>query len=245
MKAIHLNSQRIKLSLLAGILLLCVNPVFSQQETTEHKQKKLYGGFGHLNFSGEQLNLSGINQALLVNNYRSISLYSSSFGGGGSFAFNNFLVGGGGSWLMHSKTQNTENSVNLKGGYGYFSFGYIVHSTKRALLYPTISVGGGGYTIIVSKNNQQNDFSQQLNSPSGMITLDAGGWMTALQLTYLHFFGKKSLEGYFVGFKAGYKYSPYNWKTKMYTTSLAGSPKINMNGLYLTLIIGGGSISAD
>jgi len=222
----------------ANTILLTV--ASAQTEPSDKSPKKINGGFAHLNFSGEQLNLANLNSLLSFNNYGAISSTNFSFGGSGAYVINNFIAGGGGAWLTNSKTGNSSNSLDLKGGYGYFNFGYVVRSNKHSLLYPTVGIGGGGYTILVNKNNQQNDFSQQLKSPSGMISLDAGGWMTTIQLTYQYYLSKKTLEGFCIGIKAGYKYSPYNWSTKMNNTTLANSPKINMNGFYLTIILGGG-----
>lgn len=222
------------LALLAGC------HVKAQTETAP--SRALYGGFGHLNFSAEQLNLGGLNASLSSGSYGSIQPYTSSFGGGGSFAIHNFLIGGGGAWLMHSNAQSPENDLNLKGGYGYFSFGYIVHSGKRSILYPAIGLGGGGYDITISRKNTKEDFSQQLNSPQGMIALEAGGWLGTAQISYQYFFSKNATEGFFIGVKAGYRYSPYNWHTTMNNTDISNAPKINMNGFYVTLILGGGSL---
>jgi hypothetical protein len=215
----------------------------AQEQKAKCKHEKLWGGIGHISFSGEQLNLSDLNKSLEGSSYPSIPLNSTSFGGGGVFILNNVVVGGGGAWLMNQKTQNPLSSVNLKGGYGYFSLGYVVYSNKRSLLYPTLGIGGGGYTIMVDQKNSPKDFSQQLNSPNGMVALDAGGWMANFQLSYHYFFTGKDKEGFFIGLKAGYKYSPYNWTTSINDNRLNNSPKINMNGFYATLVLGGGNIT--
>jgi hypothetical protein len=217
----------------------------SQTEIKAEHPKKLFGGFGHLSFSGEQLNLNSFNKVLVTNKYDVINLYSPSFGGAGSYVINNFVIGGGGAWLMHAKSQNSGNTVNLKGSYGYLNLGYILYSRKHAFLFPAIGVGGGGYSIIVSKKDSPEDFSQQLNSPNGMITMNAGGWMIHSQLCYHYFLSKGDLQGYCLGIKAGYKYSPYNWNVSMNNTSLTNSPEINMNGFYLSFLIGGGGLSIN
>src|SRR5688572_13761088 len=150
-------------TLLLVMLLFGAQCIRSQDE---QKCRNLSGGIGHLNFSGEQINIGNLNSVLSANNYNTIHPITSSFGGGGLFSLRNFLFGGGGAWLMNSKTANPVNDVKLKGGYGYFNFGYLVYSGKRSLFYPTLGIGGGGYTILVKqKNTSANDFEQQLNNP--------------------------------------------------------------------------------
>lgn len=223
------------------ILLWVTFSLFSQNEAVQRK-KYLCGGIGHLNFSAEQLNISGLNTALNSEYYNTVNPYSVSFGGGGHYVFGRIMVGGGGAWLMNSRTQNNNNTVKLKGGYGYFSLGYLLLKNKRSLLYPGLGIGGGGYDILITKKNARNDFRQQLNSPEGMAGIEASGWLMSAQLTYKLFLSKNTTEGFCIGLRAGYRYSPYNWHTSLNNTVLANSPTLNMNGLYVSLLLGGGSV---
>jgi hypothetical protein len=223
------------------LITVCTQALLSQTETT-NKCLKRSGGIGHLNFSAEQLNIGSLNSALSANNYGTLNPYTSSFGGGGLFSVNNMLFGGGGAWLMNTSTANSFNSVNLKGGYGCFNIGYLFSAGKRSLFYPTLGIGGGGYTIFVGQKNASSaDFEQQLNTPNGMISIEAGGWMTTFQLNYQYFFSR-STEGFFIGLSAGYKYSPYAWSSAMNNSKLSNAPEINMNGFFVRLCLGGGSI---
>lgn len=227
----------------AFLLLLLLSLRLGAQTENAQGPKNLYGGFGHLNFSGEQLNLGDLNTSLSANGYGKISPYTGSFGGGGAFVIHNFVIGGGGAWLMNTSTQNGTNTFNIKGGYGHFNFGYVAYTGKRSLLYPTLGIGGGGYNILISQKNPKEDFPQQLNTPQGTMNLGAGGWMATVQLSYQYFFNKNTTEGFCIGIKAGYKYSPYNWRTTMLNNSSIGnSPSMNMNGVYITLFLGGGSV---
>jgi hypothetical protein len=218
--------------------------LFSTMATaqTEVKSNKSCGGFGYFSFSGEQLHLTDLNHSLTANGYSSFNTIGTSYGGGGYFVINNFMIGGGGSWLADSRRKNPGSSQHLKGGYGCFSIGYLIYSGKRSLFYPTIGLGGGGYDMIVSKNSSSPDFTQQLNTPSGTLSANAGGWMSNIQLNYQCFFSKAGTEGFFIGLRAGYKYSPYDWSVGIDNNKLNNAPGINMNGFYASIILGGGSV---
>jgi hypothetical protein len=231
--------------LLLAVLLFSLKPSAAQTESAIPKNKALYGGIGHLTFSEEQLNLKGLNKTLTQNGYGTLNNYSQSFGGGGSFVIKNIVLGGGGAWLKNIGTQNSINSVSLKGGYGYFSMGYIAFGGRQSLLFPQLGIGGGGYTMQIQNKRTSIDFSQQLNSPAGVTIIETGGWMANLELTYLYFLNRNAKEGFCFGIKAGYKYAPNNWTAKDNGVALANSPKINMNGFFVSVLFGGGSVSTN
>ena len=215
------------------------------QSSEKNSNPKYSGGFGYFSFAGEQLNFDGLNKTMSANGYSKINNKSGSFGGGGYFMFNNFMIGGSGASLMNTQTSSSSNSLSLKGGYGFCNIGYMVYSGKRSLLYPAIGVGGGGYDIALSKNNFQGDFTQQLNAPTGMLTAKAGGWMLNAQLTYQHFLSKSVSGGWFIGLKAGYRFAPTDWNITVNNNTLNNSPKINMNGAYISILLGGGGLSSN
>jgi hypothetical protein len=214
----------------------------SYSQDSLHEKLPLHGGFGHFNFSWEQINLNELNTALAANGFNKLSSTSISYGGGGGFCANNFIFSGVGSWLAGSGVQNADLSVDIKGGYGYFSAGYICFSGKRSVFYPSLIFGGGGYSLMISKEGNHN-FPEQLNTPQDMVTAEAGGWITGVQVAYQYFLNRNGKQGWYIGLEAGYKYSPHTWEVTVNDTKLASSPKINMNGLYLTLVFGGGSLT--
>ncbi len=240
-----MNDQNLNFRKAAIILalsaLFSANKLYSQEEQTSNK--KFNGGFGYCSLSGEQQNLDALNRAFEDNGYGKINPLGASIGGGGAFVLKNMVIGGGGAWLANSHENHAGASVSMKGGYGYFSFGYLVHSGKQHVLYPSLGIGGGGYGFSITKGNPPTDFTQQLNSPAGTITTEAGGWMTNFQVNYFYFLGKHNKQGFFVGLKAGYKYSPTSWKISLNNTVLEHSPNLNMNGFFCSLVFGGGNIT--
>jgi hypothetical protein len=223
--------------LLTGILLLTSR--YYAQETAS--TGKLYGGFGAFGFSWEQLNIGSLNTALTGNGYGQLQTSVPSFGGGGYFCIGNILIGGYGSWLSSTQTHNADNSANFKGGYGSFMMGYAFAKGKRSLFYPAIGIGGGGFDLVINEKSSSANFSQQINKPNGTLNAGAGGWIVNAQIGYQRFFGGKDLEGFLVGVKAGYKFSPA-WTISSTSGPMDNAPAINMNGLYVTITLGGGGL---
>jgi hypothetical protein len=217
--------------------------VFTAQ-TPEKKPGKLSGGFGHFSFTGQMLNLSALNNYLKEEGYNQISPNQFSWGGGGNFAISNFLIGGEGQGFMNSKASNSLNSISFTGGYGLFNLGYIVYQRKRSILYPTIGVGGAEFDMVISqKVNSNPDFKDQLSAPAGSSQMQAGGIILQAQLAWQHVFYGEGTTGFFIGVKGGYHYCPNTWKLNINGSALSNSPGINMNGAYITLIIGGGGLT--
>jgi hypothetical protein len=125
-----------------------------------------------------------------------------------------------------------------------FNLGYIVHQGKRSILYPMLGAGGGDFTMLISqKMNSNADFKGQLNTPAGSSQMQAGGLMLQAQLAWQYTFYGEGKSGFFVGVKGGYRYCPNTWKLNVNGSALSNSPGINMNGAYITLIIGGGGLT--
>lgn len=240
MKKTIFNSGTPVKGIIAGVFVLSSFMALAQEPAT--CRKSLWGGFGYFALSGEQINIGELNTSLAANGYGQFNSNVVSLGGGGGFMTHKVFIGGGGAWLLGSANKNGGNSAGLRGGYGQFNVGYVVWSGKRSLLYPCLGIGGGGYDITVTKANVTSDFNQQLNAPAGMTTVQSGGLILSGQLSYQFFFNKEALQGFCLGIKAGYKFSPASWKTSINDTELSNAPNINMNGLFVTIYLGGGSL---
>src|ERR1041385_7061152 len=149
--------------------------VQAQEQVLKNKKEILGGGFGHFTFSGQQLNLNNLNGMLNPLGYSSLGNNYLSFGGGGGFVINNFFIGGEGGSLATGNCANQNSTLSFKAGCGYFNFGYMIHSTKRSVLYPVVGIGGGGYTMDVKLKNVDPDFQGQLNKPNGGASFQGGG----------------------------------------------------------------------
>jgi hypothetical protein len=214
----------------------------AQEQTAKTKRQILNGGFGHFTFSGQQLNLNNLNGMLNTLGYSNLSNNYASFGGGGGFVINNFFIGGEGGSLATSNSSNQNSTLSFKAGCGYFNFGYMLHSTKRSVFYPIVGIGGGGYTMDVKLKNVNPNFQDQLNTPNSGASLQGGGLMINSQLCYQYFFAGHEKEGFFLGIKAGYRYCPTTWKMTVNSAQVSNAPGLNMNGVYVSIILGGGSL---
>lgn len=134
------KSFRLKI-ILAAIIVLNIQSIYAQEQVST--SSTLFGGFGYMAMSAEQLNIHALNTALSEHGYGQLNPTSRSIGGGGAFVVRNFVLGGNGAWLSGSDNKNADGAVYLKGGYGLFQAGYIIYSGKRNLLYPTLGIGGG------------------------------------------------------------------------------------------------------
>jgi hypothetical protein len=215
-------------------------------QTQEKKTGKLSGGFGHFSFTEQTLNLSALNGYLKEEGYNQINPAQFSWGGGGNFVISNFLIGGEGAGFMNSRVSSNLNSISFTGGYGTFNLGYIVHSGKRSILYPMLGAGGGEFTMLISqKMNSNADFKDQLSTPAGSAQMQAGGLILQAQLAWQYTFYGEGKSGFLIGVKSGYRYCPNTWKLNVNGSALSNSPGINMNGAYVTLIIGGGGLAPN
>jgi hypothetical protein len=68
--------------------------------------------------------------------------------------------------------------------------------------------------------------------------------MTNICINYQYFFNKNQNEGFFIGLKTGYKYAPNRWNFTASGNHLENAPGLNMDGFYLSVILGGGSLMA-
>lgn len=220
---------------------LCAGEMSGQEHSPEKKQAH-HGGFGHFNFSGQVINLRPLNDALTLSGYNTFNSNQASWGGGGCFVISNFIIGGEGAGLFNSTVSNSVNSIQLSGGYGAFHLGYLLHRSKRSLFYSALGAGLGGYSLMVNQKNNPATFGEQIGSPKGSVTLNAGGALFNAQVAYQYFFCGKETSGFFAGIKAGYRISTSHWKINAGEASLDSAPTMNMNGAYLTLILGGGHV---
>jgi hypothetical protein len=212
----------------------------SAQEKVEIKKQRTNGGFGHFSFTGQNIDFGSLNNTISNNGYGKFDATQGTWGGGGCFVINNFILGGEGAGLFASSVSNPSNSIEMSGGYGTFNFGYMLHHAKRSALYSTLGAGVGGFNFIVNQKGGNTDFNQQINTPSGAVTMNAGGALFNAQIAYQYFFCGKQTTGFFVGMKAGYRYSPSAWKLNVNGNNLDGGPTVNMNGAFVTVILGGG-----
>ncbi len=225
--------------------LFCGAVLPTAAQTEKNPRSKHTGGFGHFNGSYETVNLGELNTLLEQTGYPALSPAYLSFGGSGYFVIKNVLFGGGGASLSGQNFESDTTVLNMSGGYGYFSLGYLISSGKRSFFYPNVGLGLGGFGFQLGKKGATTDFREQLETPGGRFHSDAGGYFINLQMAWQRMFGTGSKKGWSLGFKAGYKISPSTWNLNVNGEKSSNAPGINMNGIYASISIGGGTLFGD
>ena len=212
----------------------------------EAKSNKETGGLGYFMMGYTGFNLGGMNTQLKESGYPELTNGSFSFGGGGHFVINNFIVGGEGHGLSGSKSSNADYNLAIGGGYGFFNLGYILYHNPTVNIYPLLGFGGGGVTIgITDKNKIPGNFDALLENPARESYITNGGFMMNLSVGADFFIAGSKNEnfsgGWIMGIKAGYIYNANNnWYFD--NQEIAGSPNGGISGPYVRLVLGGGGL---
>ncbi|MDZ7846459.1 MAG: hypothetical protein U5L96_06670 [Owenweeksia sp.] len=97
-------------------------------------------------------------------------------GGAGYSMIDRFVIGGSGSSVLGDEVNNDSLKMGLSGGYGTFDFGYVIVNKKRFKLFPMIGIGGGGYSLSISKRGNVSR-SELVAEPEREIEISNGGFM--------------------------------------------------------------------
>jgi len=226
------------------VFLLATNLVGFSQET---KSNKVSGGLGYFMVGYTGFNLGGMNTLLKDNGYPELTNGSFTFGGGGHFIVNNFIIGGEGHGLSGSKSSNANYDLAIGGGYGFFNLGYIVYNNPTVNIYPLLGFGGGGATIgITDKSKIPENFNDLLENPARESYITNGGFMMNLSIGADFFIAGAKNEnfsgGWIMGIKAGYIYNTSGDDWYFNNEKIAGSPNAGISGPYVRLTIGGGGL---
>ncbi len=212
---------------------------------TQNKEKvknQIYGGFGYMSYSGAYLNQASFNSAISAKNYTTLNPFQHGFGGGGGFCINNIYLGGEGGGFVKNKLFNQTNNMTIESGYGFFNLGYVYSIKKRSFITPLIGIGTGGYVINIKDKTSISSFEDQISRPSNVSEMECGGLLLQAKFAYQYFISANHSSGLFFGIMAGYRYNPANWTMKINNQAVNG-PQLNMNGIHLSIILGGGSLT--
>ncbi|MEN3040371.1 MAG: hypothetical protein ABDH66_02370 [Bacteroidia bacterium] len=200
------------------------------------QSRKAWGGVGW--FSGGYTILTGHEALREAVQAKGLSISSSLpgflIGGGGGAYLGRLFIGGHGEAIVGGE---------VSGGYGFFRMGYFWRLGSRFIVLPTLGIGGGGYTFVLSNRPDRIGFSQAIE-PSGGVpprSLSTGGAKGNLNIA-LQYINK----GFMAGLEVGYGQSLgafQEWETA--GISLQNGPKINPQQLYIRLLVGGGGLVSE
>lgn len=199
--------------------------------------KEVYGGMGFVMPGYRTLSVENINEEFASHGFPQLDERNFSIGGGGYGIINGFLIGGEGHGITEKTFTNVEHKTSLKGGYGVFTMGYILASSRNFLLYPLVGVGGGMIDMEISEKNTL-DFDDVMTNPRRSIHLIQKNMVLDFSLNTT--FSLWSNGGLMIGARVGYMMTPYTSKTTSNGLEVYNAPEVNYDGLYFGVSFGGG-----
>ncbi|HHW15405.1 MAG TPA: hypothetical protein GXX28_10815 [Firmicutes bacterium] len=220
-----------------------------------------YGGGGYFTPTIIRLDLSSLNAELAKYNYPKLGDTVTALGGGGYALIDRLLIGGEGGGFT-ATAANNQYSTSLEGGYGLFRVGYVVHSTERFRLYPSVGLGGGGATLrLRDLNRTAPALDNALNQPTE-VAYSTGSWLIDLGVGADYLLGGSACStvqqseakdaqaedengssgcgGWVVGLRLGYLRSLGQKQWEMGGKPAPSLPSFGIDGPYIRLTIGGG-----
>lgn len=202
-----------------------------------NSQGRFYGGVGYFDVGVNFLNFEKLNKVLSEKNRAEFKNVLFATGGGGFAILRNFMIGGEGFGFIAQKQDKGDYRSVLLGGAGFFKVGYIVYQTKNLLIYPMIGLGGGSLDLKTFER-KISDFEGGISNPSvfnanfSAFIVDISGGVAFIPRPWM------------LGFRVGYLFSPIvsDWKEGG-EIELRGSPKQEINGFYVKILIGFGGLT--
>ncbi|MFA6128278.1 MAG: hypothetical protein WC699_13330 [Bacteroidales bacterium] len=167
--------------------------------------------------------------------------------GSGYGIFSNFVIGGeGGTTHAGSFTNSSNQVVDLAGGFGFFSLGYVVFNNKGILAFPTVSIGSNDLEMYVHQKDLNPSFLNVVSEPFQATTIRYSTKLLKFSLAGLYTLkgnkSEKGSAGLMIGLEAGYQmaYKTGTWKYD--NGDLSGGPDFCNNAFFIQLMIGGGGV---
>lgn len=207
-------------------------------ESKIEAKNTIYASFGNSIINIKNLNsrLENLGYSKMPDNFISI--------GGGSHAISDGLVIGGEGYRIDGKkikSKDYETSISIF--YGFFYLGNSLYSTENLVLYPSIGIGAGRFSLKILEKGSLS-FDEVLKGPRRSTRLSAGGLLInpSLELDYFLSLRKteKSRLGIMIGVRAGYIFAPVKGNWSMESMEILEGPKTGISGPYIRFIIGSG-----
>ncbi|GCC50357.1 hypothetical protein SanaruYs_05720 [Chryseotalea sanaruensis] len=165
-------------------------------------------------------------------------------GGSGYGIVNSFVLGGTGTGILSENITTDSLKIQLGGGYGTFDFGYLIINRDKLRLFPTLGIGGGGYSVSIAKN--KNISANAIASDPGReVNINNGGFIfdAAINLNIIPFLEldekNNSYGGLMLGTKIGYVYGLPTTNWSFAGGDITNGPDFGIKMFYVKLFIGG------
>jgi len=230
-----------KVIILGMVGLLVTFPLYAQRE----KARRFGGGWFAIGLN--MSDLGKLNDRLKTQGFADIRASRLAFGGGGyGLLAQRIVIGGEGSGFSQEVSSPTQ-VASISGGYGFFTLGYAVVSTRRLRFFPALGIGGGGINLHITPRMTSPTFDEVLENPEREVRLLTGSFLInfSLGMDYLIILGRsrrarRGEGGFLVGVRVGYILAPSKTNWKMEKVDVIGGPDARLTGPYIQLLLGGG-----
>ena len=197
-------------------------------------------------FGNSIVNIKNLNSRLEKLGYSEMPDNFVSVGGGNHAISDGVVIGGEGHRISGKKIKSKDYEKSISILYGFFYVGYSVYSTENLIIYPSIGIGAGRFSLKILEKGSLS-FDEVLKGPRRSTRLSNGGLLInpSFGFDYLLSLKKteKSSTGIVIGVRVGYIFSPVKGNWSMEGMEVLQGPKIGISGPYIRFIIGSGGIN--
>lgn len=222
-------------SILVLIIILC-QQTFSQSTSQAGGGGGFTAGYGNMDVTDFQAFLPGESRDLREDHLL--------LGGMGYGMAGRFVIGGSGMGMIGEQSNTDSLKVSLGGGMGTFNLGYLITNTNKVQFFPMIGIGGGGYGISISRN-ENISVEEVRENPGREINISKGSFLFDFSLN-LHFIPVLTYDeqsnsdgGLMTGLQVGYLASIPSSEWAFAGGDISNGPDFGLNMFYIKMIIGG------
>ncbi len=229
--------QFIRLTLIIFFLL-----IFSARSESRIEAKNtIYASFGN-----SIVNIKDLNTRLENLKYSKMSDNFISAGGGIHAVSDGLVIGGEGHRISGKKAESKDFETSISIFYGFFYLGHSLYSTENLILYPSVGVGAGRFSLKILEKGSLT-FDEVLKGPKRSTRLSISGLLInpSLGFDYLLSLRKteEEISGIVIGLRIGYIFAPVKGNWSMEGIKVFEGPKMGITGPYIRLIIGSGGVN--
>lgn len=229
---------------LTSIILLYFSLIFpARSENRIEAKNTIYVSFGN-----SIVNIKDLNSRLESLRYSKMSDNFVSAGGGIHAVSDGLVIGGEGHRISGKKTESKDYETSISIFYGFFYLGHSLYSTENLILYPSVGIGAGRFSLKILEKGSLN-FDEVLKGPKRSTRLSIGGLLINPSLGFDYLLSlrktKKEVTGIVIGLRIGYIFAPVKGNWSMEGMEILEGPKTGITGPYIRLVIGSGGINYD